>query len=46
VVAVDNLERASAVKHLEEVGVPLVVDDVRHVDLPPADVVVHAAAYI
>jgi UDP-glucose 4-epimerase len=46
VVAVDNLERASAVKRLEEVGVPLVVGDVRHVDLPPADVVVHAAAYI
>jgi len=46
VVAVDNLERASALKRLEEVGVPLVVGDVRHVDLPPADVVVHAAAYI
>jgi len=46
VVAVDNLERASAVRHLEEVGVPLVVGDVRHVDLPPADAVVHAAAYI
>jgi UDP-glucose 4-epimerase len=46
VVAVDNLERASAVKRLEEAGVPLVVGDVRHVDLPPADVVVHAAAYI
>jgi len=46
VVAVDNLERASAVKRLEEVGVPLVVGDVRRVDLPPADVVVHAAAYI
>ena len=45
-VAVDNLERASALKRLEEVGVPLVVGDVRHVDLPPADVVVHAAAYI
>jgi len=46
VVAVDSLERATAVKRLEEVGVPLVVGDVRHVDLPPADVVVHAAAYI
>jgi UDP-glucose 4-epimerase len=46
VVAVDNLERASAVKRLEEAGVPLVVGDVRRVDLPPADVVVHAAAYI
>jgi UDP-glucose 4-epimerase len=46
VVAVDNLERASAVKRLEEAGVPLVVGDVRHVDLPPADAVVHAAAYI
>jgi UDP-glucose 4-epimerase len=46
VVAVDNLERASAVKRLEEVGVPLVVGDVRHVDLPPSDAVVHAAAYI
>ncbi len=46
VVAVDNLERASAVRRLEEVGVPLVVGDVRHVDLPPADAVVHAAAYI
>jgi len=46
VVAVDNLERASAVRRLEEVGVPLVVGDVRSVDLPPADVVVHAAAYI
>jgi UDP-glucose 4-epimerase len=43
VVAVDNLERASAVKRLEEAGVPLVVGDVRHVDLPPADAVVHAA---
>jgi UDP-glucose 4-epimerase len=46
VVAVDNLERASAVRRLEEVGVPLVVGDVRHMDLPPADAVVHAAAYI
>ena len=46
VVAVDNLERASAVRRLEEVGVPLVVGDVRRVDLPPADAVVHAAAYI
>jgi UDP-glucose 4-epimerase len=46
VVAVDNLERASAVKRLEDAGVPLVVGDVRHVDLPPADAVVHAAAYI
>ena len=46
VVAVDNLERASAVKRLEEVGVPLVVGDVRSVDLPPAEGVVHAAAYI
>jgi UDP-glucose 4-epimerase len=46
VVAVDNLKRASAVRRLEEVGVPLVVGDVRHVDLPPADAVVHAAAYI
>jgi UDP-glucose 4-epimerase len=46
VVAVDNLERVSAVRRLEEVGVPLVVGDVRHVDLPPADVVVHAAAYV
>jgi len=46
VVAVDNLERASAVKRLEEAGVPLVVGDIRHVDLPPADTVVHAAAYI
>jgi len=46
VVAVDNLERASAVKRLEEAGVPLVVGDVRHMDLPPADAVVHAAAYI
>lgn len=46
VVAVDNLERASAVRRLEEAGVPLVVGDVRSVDLPPADVVVHAAAYI
>jgi len=45
-VAVDNLERASAVRRLEEVGVPLVVGDVRSVDLPPADAVVHAAAYI
>ncbi|MFP3200291.1 MAG: SDR family NAD(P)-dependent oxidoreductase [Thermoproteus sp.] len=46
VVAVDNLERASAVKRLEEAGVPLVAGDVRSVDLPPADAVVHAAAYI
>jgi UDP-glucose 4-epimerase len=46
VVAVDSLERASAVKRLEEAGVPLVVGDLRHVDLPPADAVVHAAAYI
>jgi UDP-glucose 4-epimerase len=46
VVAVDSLERASAVRRLEEAGVPLVVGDVRHVDLPPADAVVHAAAYI
>lgn len=46
VVAVDNLERASAVKRLEEAGVPLVVGDVRSVDLPPSDAVVHAAAYI
>jgi UDP-glucose 4-epimerase len=46
VVAVDSLERASAVKRLEEVGVPLVVGDVRFVDLPPAEAVVHAAAYI
>ncbi len=46
VVAVDNLERASAVRRLEEVGVPLVVGDVRSADLPPADAVVHAAAYI
>jgi UDP-glucose 4-epimerase len=45
VVAVDNLERASAVKRLEEAGVPLVVGDVRHVDLPPADAVVHAAVH-
>jgi UDP-glucose 4-epimerase len=46
VVAVDNLERASAVRRLEEAGVPLVVGDVRSVDLPPAEAVVHAAAYI
>jgi len=46
VVAVDSLERASAVRRLEEAGVPLVVGDVRLVDLPPADAVVHAAAYI
>ena len=46
VVAVDNLERTSAVRRLEEAGVPLVVGDVRHVDLPLADAVVHAAAYI
>ncbi|AKT34834.1 UDP-glucose 4-epimerase [Pyrobaculum sp. WP30] len=46
VVAVDNLERASAVRRLEEVGVSLVVGDVRFVDLPPAEAVVHAAAYI
>ena len=46
VVAVDSLERASAVRRLEEAGVPLVVGDVRFVDLPPADAVVHAAAYI
>jgi len=46
VVAVDNLERASAVKRLEEAGVPLVAGDVRSVDLPPADAVVHAAAYM
>jgi UDP-glucose 4-epimerase len=46
VVAVDNLERASALKRLEEAGVPLVVGDVRSVDLPPAEAVVHAAAYI
>jgi UDP-glucose 4-epimerase len=46
VVAVDSLERASAVKRLEEAGVPLVVGDVRSVDLPPAEAVVHAAAYI
>jgi UDP-glucose 4-epimerase len=46
VVAVDSLERASAVRRLEEVGVPLIVGDVRSVDLPPADAVVHAAAYI
>jgi UDP-glucose 4-epimerase len=43
VVAVDSLERASAVRRLEEVGVPLVVGDVRRVDLPPADAVVDAA---
>jgi UDP-glucose 4-epimerase len=46
VVVVDSLERASAVRRLEEVGVPLVVGDVRFVDLPPAEAVVHAAAYI
>jgi len=46
IVAVDNLERASAVKRLEDACVPLVVGDIRHVDLPLADVVVHAAAYI
>jgi UDP-glucose 4-epimerase len=44
--AVDNLERASAVRRLEEAGVPLVVGDVRRVDLPPANAVVYAAAYI
>jgi UDP-glucose 4-epimerase len=43
VVAVDNLERASAVRRLEEAGVPLAVGDVRRVDLPPADAVVDAA---
>jgi UDP-glucose 4-epimerase len=46
VVAVDSLERASAVRRLEEVGVTLIVGDVRSVDLPPSDAVVHAAAYI
>lgn len=46
VVAVDSLERASAVKRLEEAGVSLIVGDVRSVDLPPAEAVVHAAAYI
>jgi UDP-glucose 4-epimerase len=46
VVAVDSLERASAVRRLEEVGVSLIVGDVRSVDLPPSDAVVHAAAYI
>ena len=43
VVAVDSLERASAVRPLEEVGVPLVVGDVRRVNLPLADAVVDAA---
>ena len=46
VVAVDSLERASAVRRLEEAGVPLIRADVRFADLPRADAVVHAAAYI
>ncbi|MGB9705647.1 MAG: NAD-dependent epimerase/dehydratase family protein, partial [Pyrobaculum sp.] len=45
VLAVDNLERATGVGRLEEAGVPLVRADLRHDDLPDADVVVHAAAY-
>ncbi|AET33446.1 NAD-dependent epimerase/dehydratase family protein [Pyrobaculum ferrireducens] len=46
VVAVDSLERATGLERLEEAGVPLVRADLRHEDLPDADVVVHAAAYI
>ncbi|MGC9050869.1 NAD-dependent epimerase/dehydratase family protein [Pyrobaculum sp.] len=46
VVAVDSLERATGFERLEEAGVPLVRADLRHDDLPDADVVVHAAAYI
>jgi UDP-glucose 4-epimerase len=46
VVAVDSLERGSGVGRLESAGVPLIRADVRFADLPRADVVVHAAAYI
>lgn len=46
VIAVDNLERASAVGRLEEAGVPLVVADLRYAELPRGDAVIHAAAYI
>jgi len=45
-VAVDSLERASGVERLERAGVPLIKGDVRFTDLPLADAVVHAAAYI
>jgi len=45
-VAVDSLERASGVERLERAGVPLIKGDVRSADLPHADAVIHAAAYI
>jgi UDP-glucose 4-epimerase len=46
VVAVDNMERAKAAEELRRRGIPLLVADVRSDDLPQADAVVHAAAYI
>ncbi|AFA40069.1 UDP-glucose 4-epimerase [Pyrobaculum oguniense TE7] len=46
VVVVDSLERASGARRLKEAGVPLVEGDLRFVEIPKCDAVVHAAAYI
>lgn len=47
VVALDNLEGASMVGVIEKAGIPLVIEDLRiSGELPGADVIVHAAAYI
>lgn len=46
VIAVDSLERATGLRRLEEAGVPLIKADLRYSDLPDADAVIHAAAYI
>lgn len=46
VIAVDNLERATASEKLRNAGIPLIVADIRIDDVPPADLYIHAAAYI
>ncbi len=46
VIAVDSLERASGAERLKEVGIPLIVADLRDAGLPKCDAVIHAAAYI
>ena len=46
VLAVDSLERASNLQRLKEADVPLIKADLRFSDLPEADAIVHAAAYI
>ncbi|MEM2024988.1 MAG: NAD-dependent epimerase/dehydratase family protein [Desulfurococcaceae archaeon] len=47
VIAVDNLERASMVSALRDAKIRLIVADLRDLqELPLADVIVHAAAYI